>query len=93
MSPKEERNSTSVGTSRCCEASGDERSCSAVSLHITELHFGINFVSGLAVRGYFVRSPFDLRAQNVPILINRPHFLLVYQRNDPLAMFREHRKV
>ena len=26
--------------------------------------FGMNFVIWLAVRGYFVRSPFDLRDQN-----------------------------
>ena len=53
-----------LSASSCGEASGDEQSWSTVSLHITELHLGVNFVVWLAVRGYFVRSPFDLRDQN-----------------------------
>ena len=64
LSAKKERNCTFAGTSSCGETSGDEQSWSTVSLQNLRTSFGMIFVVWLAVRGYFVRSPFDLRDQN-----------------------------
>ena len=65
LSAKKERNCTFAGTSSCGEASGDEQSWSTVSLQNLRTSFGMNFVVWLAVRGYFVRSPFNFRETKI----------------------------